>query len=237
MSKQPQSVELKATGGAANLDTSKMADMTVEDITMRANQVTDESLESTRRMLQLAEESRETGVKTMTMLDEQGEQLRRVDQGMDQINQDMRQAEKNLTDLSKCCGLCVCPCDRVTSIEHDGRYKKTWGTGSDNPGMEGKEGGVVSSQPTAVRNGQAVSSGSGGASGPYIKRVTNDAREDEMEENLDQVGGIIGNLKNLALDMGNEIEKQNKTIDRITDKADMNKARIDEANQRANKLL
>lgn len=39
-----------------------------------------------------------------------------------------------------------------------------------------------------------------------------------MEENLEQVGGIIGNLKNLALDMGNEIEKQNKTIDRITDK-------------------
>ncbi|XP_058604906.1 synaptosome associated protein 23.1 isoform X1 [Onychostoma macrolepis] len=234
MSKQPQSVELKATGGAANLDTSKMADMTVEDITLRANQVTDESLESTRRMLQMAEESRETGVKTMTMLDEQGEQLRRVDQGMDQINQDMRQAEKNLTDLSKCCGLCVCPCDRVTSIEHDGRYKKTWGTGSDNSCTEG---GVVSSQPTVVRNGQVVSSGSAGASDPYVKRVTNDAREDEMEENLEQVGGIIGNLKNLALDMGNEIDKQNKTIDRITDKADMNKARIDEANQRANKLL
>ncbi|XP_073682784.1 synaptosomal-associated protein 23-like isoform X2 [Garra rufa] len=214
-----------------------MADMTVEDITMRANQVTDESLESTRRMLQMAEESRETGVKTMTMLDEQGEQLRRVDQGMDQINQDMRQAEKNLTDLSKCCGLCVCPCDRVTSIEHDGRYKKTWGTSSDNSSVEGKEGGVVSSQPTGVRNGQAVSSGSAGASGPYIKRVTNDAREDEMEENLDQVGSIIGNLKNLAMDMGNEIDKQNKTIDRINDKADMNKARIDEANQRATKLL
>lgn len=34
---------------------------------------------------------------------------------MDQINQDMRQAEKNLTDLSKCCGLCVCPCDRYPS--------------------------------------------------------------------------------------------------------------------------
>ncbi|KAA0711298.1 Synaptosomal-associated protein 23 [Triplophysa tibetana] len=209
-----------------------MADMTVEDMTLRANQVTDESLESTRRMLQMAEESRDTGVKTMVMLDEQGEQLRRVDQGMDQINQDMRQAEKNITDLSKCCGLCVCPCDRVSSIESDNRYKRTWGTGIDNSSTGGKEGGVVSNQPTAVRNG-----GSAGASGPYIKRVTNDAREDEMEENLDQVGGIIGNLKNLALDMGNEIEKQNKTIDCITDKADMNKARIDEANQRANKLL
>ncbi|XP_052385840.1 synaptosomal-associated protein 23 isoform X1 [Carassius gibelio] len=237
MSKPPQSAALKARGGPADLDTSKMADMSVEDITLRANHVTDESLESTRRMLQMAEESRETGVKTITMLDEQGEQLRRVDQGMDQINQDMRQAEKNLTDLSKCCGLCVCPCDRVTSIEHDGRYKKTWGTGSDYSSADRKDGGVVSSQPGGARNGQAVSGGTAGASGPYIKRVTNDAREDEMEENLEQVGSIIGNLKNLALDMGSEIEKQNKTIDRITDKADMNKARIDEANQRANKLL
>lgn len=89
-----------------------MDDMTVEQITMRANQVTDESLESTRRMLQLAEESKQTGVNTMVMLDQQGEQLKRVDEGMDQINQDMRAAEKNLTDLSKCCGVCVCPCDR-----------------------------------------------------------------------------------------------------------------------------
>uniref|UniRef100_A0A673M5N4 Synaptosomal-associated protein n=1 Tax=Sinocyclocheilus rhinocerous TaxID=307959 RepID=A0A673M5N4_9TELE len=230
MTSRPQSVELKATGGAANLDTSKMADMTVEDITLKANQVTDEVYLSSITI------SRETGVKTMTMLDEQGEQLRRVDQGMDQINQDMRQAEKNLTDL-RICSIKNLFSFRVTSIEHDGRYKKTWGTGSDNSSTEGKEGGVVSSQPNAVRNGQAVSSGSGGASGPYIKRVTDDAREDEMEENLGQVGSIIGNLKNLALDMGNEIDKQNKTIDRITDKADMNKARIDEANQRANKLL
>uniref|UniRef100_A0A8C2DAU7 Synaptosomal-associated protein n=1 Tax=Cyprinus carpio TaxID=7962 RepID=A0A8C2DAU7_CYPCA len=202
-----------------------MADMTVEDITLRANQVTDESLESTRRMVQMAEEILAHFI------------VKTFEQGMDQINQDMRHAEKNLTDLSKCCGLCVCPCDRVTSIEHDGRYKKTWGTGSDNSGIEGKEGGIVSNQPTAVRNGQAVSSGSGGASGPYIKRVTNDAREDEMEENLGHVGSIVENLKTLALDMGNEIDKQNKSIDRITDKADMNKARIDEANQRANKLL
>lgn len=53
----------------------------------------------------------------------------------------------------------------------------------------------------------------------FLVRITNDAREDEMEENLEQVGGIIGNLKTMALDMGNEIDKQNKTIDRINDKA------------------
>ncbi|KAM4625773.1 synaptosome associated protein 23.1 isoform 2-T2 [Polymixia lowei] len=234
----PQTVDLGATGGASKQDSSNMADMSVEDITIRANQVTDESLESTRRMLQMAEESKQTGVNTMVMLDQQGEQLHRVEEGMDQINQDMRQAERNLTDLSKCCGLCVCPCDRVTSIEHDSKYKRTWGLGGSEAGSTHGDGGsVISRQPSGVRNGQAAQTNAPAPSGPYIKRITNDAREDEMEENLDAVGGIIGNLKNMAMDMGNEIDKQNKQIDRITDKADMNKVRIDEANQRATKLI
>ncbi|KAJ0008641.1 hypothetical protein NQD34_016056 [Periophthalmus magnuspinnatus] len=231
----PQTIELGATGGASKTDKINMDDMTVEQMTMRANQVTDESLESTRRMLQMAEESKQTGANTMVMLDQQGEQLRHVEEGMDQINHDMRTAEKNLTDLSKCCGLCVCPCDRVSSIEHDSRYKKTWGT-SDGEG-DSNSSGVVSRQPSGVRNGQAGQVNASQPSGPYIKRITNDAREDEMEENLEAVGGIIGNLKNMAQDMGNEIDKQNKQIDRITDKADMTKVRIDEANTRANKLI
>ncbi|KAJ3612797.1 hypothetical protein NHX12_019055 [Muraenolepis orangiensis] len=153
-----------------------MEDMSVE-----------QSLESTRRMRMMAEETRETGGKTMEMLDQQGEQLKRAEGGMDQINQDMRQAEKNLTDLSKCCGICVCPCDRVSSIENENRYKRTW---------------VVVRQPSGIRNGQGPQTQS---SGPYVKRITDDAREDEMEENLDA--------------------------------ADMTKSRVEEANQRANKLL
>ncbi|KAK5857702.1 hypothetical protein PBY51_010929 [Eleginops maclovinus] len=159
-----------------------MEDMTVEEMSMRANQVTDESLESTRRMLQMAEESKQTGINTIVMLNQQGEQLRNVDKGMDQINQDMRQAERNLTDLSKCCGICVCPCDRVSSIENDSKYKHTWGLrGADNDSDGSK---VVSSQPSAVRNGQAGQNNASALSDPYIKRITNDAREDEMEENL-----------------------------------------------------
>lgn len=82
-----------------------------------------------------------------------------------------------------------------------------------------------------------------------------------MDENLEQVGGIIGNLRHMALDMGNEIDTQNRQIDRIMEKvrrrsgfapppafsknsrfcffpqADSNKTRIDEANQRATKML
>lgn len=49
-------------------------------------------------------------------------------------------------------------------------------------------------------------------------RVTEDAREDEMEENLAHVGSIVGNLKSMALDMGNEIDTQNVQIERVQGK-------------------
>uniref|UniRef100_A0A8C7EUZ0 Synaptosome associated protein 23 n=1 Tax=Neovison vison TaxID=452646 RepID=A0A8C7EUZ0_NEOVI len=91
-----------------------MDNLSSEEIQLRAHQVTDESLESTRRILGLALESQDAGIKTITMLDEQGEQLNRIEEGMDQINKDMREAEKTLTELNKCCGLCVCPCNRLT---------------------------------------------------------------------------------------------------------------------------
>ena len=49
-------------------------------------------------------------------------------------------------------------------------------------------------------------------------RITNDAREDEMENNIGEVAGMIGNLRNMAVDMGNEITNQNKQIERISGK-------------------
>ncbi|XP_023568339.1 synaptosomal-associated protein 23 [Octodon degus] len=186
-----------------------MDHMSPEDIQLRANQLTDESLESTRKMLDLAVQSQDAGIQTITMLGEQGEQLNRIEEGMDQINKDMRETEKTLTELNKCCGLCVCPCNSN----------------------------VVSKQPARVTNGQPQQPATGAASGKYIKRITNDAREEEMEENLTQVGNILGNLKNMALDMGNEIEAQNRQIESITKKVDTSKDRIDVANTKAKKLI
>lgn len=39
-----------------------------------------------------------------------------------------------------------------------------------------------------------------------------------MDENLQQVSSIIGNLKNMAIDMGSEIDSQNTQVDRINKK-------------------
>lgn len=38
-----------------------------------------------------------------------------------------------------------------------------------------------------------------------------------MDQNLVEVNGVIGNLRNMAIDMGAEISQQTKQINRITD--------------------
>ncbi|XP_027136323.1 synaptosomal-associated protein 25 isoform X2 [Larimichthys crocea] len=199
-----------------------------EELQRRANHVTDESLESTRRMMQMMEASKDAGIRALVMLDEQGEQLERIEEGMDSINRDMREAEKNLTDMAQCCGLCIWPIRKLKAFEESGAYKAIWG------GTAGQDG-IVSNQPPSSRvvDEREIMIMSGG----YIQRVTNDAREDEMEENLAHVGSIIGNLKSMALDVGNELDTQNDQIARIGGKANLNVSRIDAANQKANNLM
>jgi hypothetical protein len=63
-----------------------MDNLSPEEIQLRAHQVTDESMESTSRILGLAIESQDAGIKTITMLEDQGEQLNHLEEDMDQIN-------------------------------------------------------------------------------------------------------------------------------------------------------
>lgn len=120
-------------------------------------------------------------------------------------------------------------CRNASFKEDDGTWK-----GND-------DGKVVNNQPQRVmddRNGMIAQAGYIGryvrtikldcfffVVGNHIKliywgyfRITNDAREDEMEDNMGQVNTMIGNLRNMALDMGSELENQNKQIDRINRK-------------------
>jgi len=73
--------------------------------------------------------------------------------------------------------------------------------------------------------------------GAYVAKITNDDREEEMEENMEQVGAMIGNLRNMANDMGGEVSRQNEQLDRINKKAESDKTRVKMANDKASALL
>ena len=68
-------------------------------------------------------------------------------------------------------------------------------------------------------------------------RITNDDREEEMEENMQQIGAMVGNLRNMANDMGSEITRQNDQLDRVNKKAESDQSRVKMANEKASNLL
>ncbi|XP_062587286.1 uncharacterized protein LOC134248908 [Saccostrea cucullata] len=167
----------------------------------KGEQITDQSLESTRRMAKILHEAKEAGIRSLVLIDEQGEQLDRIEDDMNQIKEDMEDAEKNLEGLQKCCGLCVLPWKSPQIFSRGGEYGNTWRLSED---------GKLNSDRRRVAAGRET-----GSKGPIITRITNDEREDEMEQNLTSVGDVLGNLREMAIDMGSEIEYQNRQLDRI----------------------
>ena len=137
----------------------------------RIDHVTNQSVDATRRIRAVAEETNQMGVDTLITLNEQGEKLDNVERRLDDVNVDLKRTDRNLTRLEACCGCCSCPCG-PGSAQSTRTYKKAYGKKARH--MED----VVSEQP---RSGGR---GGGQPQGPFIKRVTDDAREDEMEDNL-----------------------------------------------------
>lgn len=139
----------------------------------RIDHTTNESVDATRRIRAIAEETNQIGVDTLVTLNEQGEQLDNVERRLDEINVDLKQTDRNLTELEKCCGCCTCVCCAPKNVQRTKHYKKAYGKKARQAEA------VVMDQPSSSSGG-----GSRQPQGPFIKRVTDDAREDEMEDNL-----------------------------------------------------
>lgn len=141
----------------------------------RIDFVTNETLAATRRIRGVAEETNQIGVDTLVALNEQGEKLDNAERRLDEMNVDLKQTDKHLNELEKCCCGCIsCGCFHSTGTSTK-TYKKGYGK-------------KARAEEDAMLNQPTSSGGSGGGSrrpdGPIINKVTNDAREDEMEDNL-----------------------------------------------------
>merc|ERR1712045_213265 len=164
-----------------------VADIPDDDLAglqLKCNQVTDDSLESTRRMMNMCAEAKDAGIKSLVALDDQGEQLDKVEAGLDSINSAMGLAFGIFPKFWK----------KSEGFKED---KEVWGEVKGGSGGGGKP-------AASVEVGE----------GAFVARITNDDREEEMEDNMQQIGAMVGNLRNMANDMGSEISRQNDQLDR-----------------------
>lgn len=159
-----------------------------------------------------------------TCINYTGEKIDNVDERMDEMKVGLKVADKSIRELESICGCCYCPCGKPRSVQGTKWYKKTGGKKTKH------QEGVVNQQP---RSGGGKR---GAPQGKYIKTITRDEREVEMEKNLTEVEVIVDNLQGLASDMGNELGHQNEKLTHVNRKTEDNIIHLQSANERLDRV-
>lgn len=213
------------SGGIENQD--------VQELEHYAAYKAQETTKTVNSALKIAENIREDATKTMITLHQQGEQITRTHMTAADIDQDLSRGEKLLGSLG-------------------GIFSRTWKPKKGHA----IRGPVVTRDDPALRKGAHLEQREklGLATTPSTTKgqewnsrtpppePTNAMQKVEYEKTkqddaLSDLSNILGELKEMAVDMGSEIERQNKALNPLEQDVDELNFRVKGANQRTRRLL
>ncbi|XP_076899118.1 SNAP25 homologous protein SNAP33-like [Bidens hawaiensis] len=212
------------------VDSGGIENQEVQELEHHAAYKAEETTKTVNSALKIAENMREDATKTMIMLHQQGEQITRTHTTAADIEQDLSRGEKLLGSLG-------------------GIFSRTWKP------KKGRaiKGPVIMRDDPAQRKGARLEQREklgltiGPTKGQQHSRTplhepTNALEKVKYEQTkqddaLSDLSNILGELKEMAIDMGSELENHKDALNRIEDDVDELNTRVGGANQRARSLL
>ncbi|KAF1740581.1 hypothetical protein MXB_5108 [Myxobolus squamalis] len=162
-------------------------------------------------MRALAEESQKAGVGAAENLQGQGKQLRDIQQKQMEMKSNLKTTEKNLTLLDRCCCCLLFSYCSFKYIKLRRKPTKKIEKTSENEQPIQKSDKVAVGREN-IRPVQKTGNIEQYKYFCYIS-VVEDARMDEIDENLGEINSLVGNLKGIALEINKELKEQNIIID------------------------
>lgn len=202
-------------------------DMSVQELENYAVNRSQETTKSVDNCLRIAQDIRQDATKTLDMLHAQGEQITRTHNMAVDMDKDLSKGEKLLNNLGGMFSMPWKPKKTkkiegpVTTPEKppkkgDKRDREKLGLGSQ---------GTAQSAPTTPPNE------------PMNAMQKVEMEKAKQDDSLSELSDILGDLKGMAVDMGSELNRQNKALDHLGDDVDELNSRVKGANQRARHLL
>ncbi|XP_007045922.2 PREDICTED: putative SNAP25 homologous protein SNAP30 [Theobroma cacao] len=210
-------------------DSGGLQNQTMEDLENYAVYKAEETTSTVNNCLKIAENIREDATRTLDTLHQQGEQIERTHAMAVDIDKDLSKGEKLLNSLG-------------------GMFSKPWKPKK----TRDIAGPVVTSDKSSKKseNQKEQREKLGLAPVPKAKpgsktpppEPTNAIQKVELEkakqdDALSDLSNILGDLKGMAVEMGSELDRQNKALDHLHDDVDELNSRVKGANQRARNLL
>ncbi|KAL1553429.1 Helical region found in SNAREs [Salvia divinorum] len=211
-------------------DSGGLESQAVEELENYAVYKAEDTTKSVNNCLKIAEDMRGEATNTLVMLHQQGEQITRTHMTAADIEHDLSRGEKLLGSLG-------------------GMFSKTWKP-KKNHAIKGP---VITRGDPVHRKGNhleqrerlGLSSASKERSSNTRKPLVEptdaiqkvEVEKGKQDDALTDLSNILGELKNMAIDMGSEINRQNNALDHVEDDVDELVFRVKGANQRTRRLL
>ncbi|KAH7642369.1 Synaptosomal-associated protein [Dermatophagoides farinae] len=230
-----------------NDPSSSMADKRLQLFEER-RRIEEQTLQSTKNSLGLIYETEKIGVHTAEELLHQREQLDNVNEKLDSINSIMRMSQKHISSMKSMFG----GFKNMFSKNQDPKNlppvntKKISSSASDNKLQHTLEN---ISKNTSVINDSRISHKFDVNDDMNSRNMPDKTKnlssyeirsqeiDQQLDENLSEMGLGISRLKELALGLGTEIDSQNKLLDTIATKSEKAQDTVSNQNRQMNRIL
>jgi len=204
----------------------------VEAVKQQIRFTKQESVSSTRNALRIAGQAEETGRNTLARLGTQGERLYNTEKNLDVATAHNRVAEEKARELKTLNGSMFAvhmknPMKSKSRAEAEERKildrhqsEREERERTRQFGYEGKDAVGKALNDTAQRPGFGRTKMSMAEKNKYQFEAdeSDEEKEKEIYNNLDQLSGVTARLKGLAMATGQEVDRQNKQINKIMQK-------------------
>ncbi|XP_047338756.1 SNAP25 homologous protein SNAP33-like [Impatiens glandulifera] len=209
-------------------DTGGLDNQSVQELESYAGYKSEETTKTVNSCLKIAEDMRETATKTMIELHDQGEKLTRTHMAAADIDHDLSRGEKLMGSLG-------------------GMFSKTWKPTKNRPIS-----GPTITRDEVQRKGDhlqqreklgltATSKANSNARTTYAEPTDVyqkiEVEKSKQDDSLSELSSVLDSLKDMAVDMGSEIDRQNKALDPFADDIDELNSRVKGVSQRGRRLL
>lgn len=192
-----------------------------------------QSLESSIQMIRNLDQMNVEAVQTTAALEDQDEQLDNIEANLSKVIDDLNVVSHNITAMEHYCGcgifriLCA-PFKYFRKRERDIIKEEVLEKMTSPKNRRKEENNTVIFRSSNKRRE---------STGDFMKRLTCDTIEDELERNLMQIDQGLESVKNLAVEMHVQLKMQEPKLNRIEELTETNDSVVEGVNDKVKKLL